>query len=328
MIAKSLESTLKTPVLLVIFNRPEATQKVFEAIRKARPEKLFVSADGPRADRPDEAEKCEEARKIATAVDWPCEVKTSFQDRNVGCGRSPSKGITWFFQHVEEGIILEDDCLPADSFFQFCNILLDRYRTDNRIMAISGCNMLSGQTPSNSSYFFSNHNYIWGWATWKRAWQHFDFKLKLYPYFSEKDYFKNYYATPYESDYMNYVLRKSYRYNEQISWWDYQWDFARKINSGLVIVPEKNMVINLGLGSDATHTVETNGIGSHLKLEETELPLVHPEFVMTNIKHDNAMFKKYFTTRLSRAKVMIKKIIPDALLTWREDMIAKSGYHP
>lgn len=318
MIPQSTEVSLKTPVLLLIFNRPAVTRKVFEVIRKARPEKLFISADGPRRDREGEFEKCEETRKIATTVDWPCEVKTLFRQENAGCGRSVSEAISWFFQHVEEGIILEDDCMPSDTFFQFCAALLERYRTDNRIMAISGCNLLFDRPSSgDDSYFFSNHNYIWGWATWKRAWQHYDFRLTLYEHLS--DYFKSYYAVQDESDYMDYVLRKTYRQNNKISWWSYQWDFARKINSGLVIVPKKNMIINLGFGNDATHTVKAKGIGDNLRLEQMSLPLVHPDFVMVNIRNDNDLFKRHFTTRLSRIKILFKRIIPDRVLAWRTE---------
>ncbi|MBA4056200.1 MAG: nucleotide-diphospho-sugar transferase, partial [Marivirga sp.] len=162
---------LETPVLLLIFNRPDTTRRVFEAIRKARPKRLFVAADGPRQHKPEDADRCAKARKIATDVDWECEVKTFFRDTNVGCGRGPSGGISWFFEHVDEGIILEDDCLPSPLFFRFCAELLERYRDDKRVMEIGGNTFMDeANRDKEYSYYFSSHNNIWGWATWKRAW--------------------------------------------------------------------------------------------------------------------------------------------------------------
>jgi GT2 family glycosyltransferase len=165
--------SLKTPpVLLIVFRRPDATRRVCATLRQARPEKLFVAADGPRPNRPDEAEQCREARRIATAVDWPCEVKTLFRDDNLGCGRAVSSAIRWFFDQVEEGIVLEDDCLPEASFFPYCAELLARYRHDTRVMHIAGYNPLP-HGYGDGSYYFSRLMQCWGWATWKRVAQHF-----------------------------------------------------------------------------------------------------------------------------------------------------------
>ncbi|HKZ36424.1 MAG TPA: hypothetical protein VJ184_02160, partial [Chryseolinea sp.] len=158
---ESVQSTSDIPVLFMIFNRPETTKRVFESIRNERPHRLFVAADGPRPNKPGEAEMCAEARKIATAVDWECEVKTLFREENLGCGRAPARAITWFFENVERGIILEDDCLPSHDFYLFCSILLERYRYDSRIMEIGGNNFLSdSMSDQEPSYYFSNHNMI------------------------------------------------------------------------------------------------------------------------------------------------------------------------
>ena len=172
---------MKSPLLFLVFNRPKTTRQVFEAIRAERPTKLYVAADGPRQNRQDEPERCEEVRRVATNVDWPCEVKTRFSDHNFGCKAGVSNGINWFFENEEEGVILEDDILPLPSFFAYCDELLERYRHDDRVAMISGCNLISSYYKPNESYFFSRIPHIWGWASWRRAWQHFDISMNTWP---------------------------------------------------------------------------------------------------------------------------------------------------
>jgi hypothetical protein len=172
-----------TPVLFLIFNRPNTTEQVFEAIAKAKPRCLFVAADGPRTDKEGEAEKCQAVRDIIKRVDWDCEVKTLFREQNLGCKEAVSSAITWFFEQVEEGIILEDDCLPSDSFFSFCAELLEKYRDDKRIMMISGDNFQDGIQRGDASYYFSSVPWIWGWATWRRAWRLYDREMQTFPSF-------------------------------------------------------------------------------------------------------------------------------------------------
>lgn len=172
---------LDTPVLLIVFNRPDPSAKVFAAIRQARPQRLFVAADGPRENRPGESDLCAQVRNIVTAVDWTCECKTLFQPNNLGCGRAVSTAITWFFDNVERGIILEDDTVPEPSFFPFCTTMLDRYARDERIMHICGSNFQRGKTWGPAPYYLSYYSMIWGWATWRRAWKKYDFELAEYP---------------------------------------------------------------------------------------------------------------------------------------------------
>ena len=171
---------LTKPVVLIIFNRPKLTEVVFQAIREAKPPKLFLVADGPRPNRPDDIPRCAAARKVVEKVDWDCEVLRNYADENMGCGCRPASGITWVFSQVEEAIILEDDCVPSPSFFPFCQELLDRYRTDERVMHIGGMNWQSGHRRSPFSYFFSKYPQCWGWATWRRAWAHYDFTMRYW----------------------------------------------------------------------------------------------------------------------------------------------------
>jgi hypothetical protein len=309
---------LNTAVLFIVFNRPETTIQVFEAIRKARPTRLYIAADGPRENVPGEGEKCEEVKQIATAVDWVCEVRTLFRDTNLGCGQGPCTAITWFFEHESEGIILEDDCLPSPSFFPFCEELLVKYRDDTRVMEIGGNNLEEEVNREDEySFGFSNHIYIWGWATWKRAWKFHDFYMNHYKEIKEKGYLHESFDSIYERDFYQYVFEKMYkgdaRTNSQ-SIWDYQWQFACKINSGLVIVPNRNLVINLGFGQHATNTLNPAGVGHDLKLEAMEFPIKYPEFMMSNNLRDRQVFREVSTSSLSRVKSHIKNFIPARVL--------------
>ena len=180
-----------TPILFLIFNRPDTTFKVFEEIRKIKPAKLYIAADGPRPNVIGEEEKCTASRNIIKQVDWDCDVKTLFREKNLGCKIAVSSAISWFFENVEEGIILEDDTFPTQSFFWFCQELLDFYRNDSRIMHISGNNFQLGKIRGEGSYYFSKYNHIWGWATWKRAWRFYDVSLNTFPIFVQRKVIKN-----------------------------------------------------------------------------------------------------------------------------------------
>ncbi len=319
---QNVQLTSEIPVLFMIFNRPETTKQVFEAIRKEKPRRLFVAADGPRHNKPGEDEKCAEVRKIATAVDWECDVKTLFREKNLGCGRAPAGGISWFFEHVEEGIILEDDCLPSHDFFLFCAELLQRYRNDNRVMEIGGNNLLQNQSENDEySYYFSNHNMIWGWATWRRAWKVYDFEMSLYKKIRDTEYLDTCFNSTHELNYFKWVFDKTIANIKNVSWWDYQWEFLRRINSGLTVVPQKNLVVNLGIGSNATHTKDPDGAGHGLKLENLDFPLKHPEFMLVDARRDKIFFINTFTTAISRIKASLKKVIPQFILDLRSQLL-------
>lgn len=294
---------LYTPVLLIVFNRPDSTRKVLDSIRKAKPIRLYVAADGPRAHVPADRDKCKEVRAIISEVDWDCEVKTLFREENMNCGKGPSTAFTWFFEHEEEGIILEDDCIPSKSFFWFCQELLEQYRDDNRIMHIGGNNFLNGwQKDNDYSYYFSGSGHIWGWATWRRAWKMYDFKMELYDKLKSKKYFDNFFMSPLEKFYRLRKFDKTIAQEGRVDWWDYQWDFARYVQSGLAIVPKKNLVSNIGFDERATHTQNGNSKSAKLQSFEMDFPLRHPPFLIRDIDSD----KRYFKTFIE--DVMISKV--------------------
>jgi hypothetical protein len=307
-------SPLITPVLFLVFNRPETTQKVFNTIRLARPTKLYIVADGPRKNNLADGDRCAAVRKIVCSVDWDCEVKTQFRDENFGCGKGLTEGINWFFQNETEGIILEDDCLPADSFFRFCAEMLAFYRNDTRIMGIAGNNFERYYTREKEySYTFSNQTYIWGWATWRRAWDQNDYQMKLYREIKQKRYLHGHYNSIYERDLFEYVFEQVWKDGEKINKknvWDYQWQFACKINSGLVAVPNQNLIVNLGFGAGGTNTGNVKASDYNLLLEEVTFPLRHPDFVMVNLEREDRTFRLMHTSWISRLKSDLKYFLP------------------
>jgi hypothetical protein len=238
----------------VIFNRPRTTEKVMEVLRQLKPLHLYIAADGPRTYKPGEAELCRQTREIVMSkIDWPCEVKTLFRDENEGCGTGVSNAITWFFNQVEEGIILEDDCIPHPSFFEFCTVLLDRYRDNEKIMHIGGNNFQFGQTRGDGDYYYSFFSHNWGWASWKRAWKHFQYDID-----NQKKQIRKIYKSAYKNN-KPFVWFLDNRFPEikmpQNHIWDIQWHFAIIKNKGISIVPNKNLVQNIGFGEDGTHTL-------------------------------------------------------------------------
>jgi len=299
---------LTTPILFLIFNRPDTTQRVFDEIRKARPTKLFIAADGPRKNKEGEKEKCEQTRKIIEQIDWDCKAKTLFRNKNLGCKMAISSAIDWFFENVEEGIILEDDCLPDQSFFWFCQELLEKYKTDKRIFVISGDNFLFGHKRTNYSYYFSRYTHCWGWATWRRAWQYYDGEMKIWPEIKNenwlKDILENSSAVKYWSDIFQHA------YENKIDTWDYPWTFSCWIQSGLTIIPNVNLISNIGFRAESTHTKYRSRF-ANMSVTDMDFPLRHPPFVIKNREADNFVQKTHFELNifLRIIKKILKKII-------------------
>ena len=241
-----------TPVLFLIFNRPEQTRRIFEAIRRYKPEQLFVAADGPRAEVDGEAKLCLEAREVLQLIDWDCRVETLFREENLGCRIAVSSAIDWFFDYVEAGTILEDDCLPSMSFFHYAAELLANYREHPDVMMISGNNFHGSRPGSVDGYHFTRVPHIWGWATWRRAWQCYDIEMSDLPDFLHSGSLANISTDMDVQDYWAKCFIKAY--DRKINTWDYQWAFAIFRHQGLCICPDKNLVQNIGFDVNATHT--------------------------------------------------------------------------
>jgi predicted O-methyltransferase YrrM len=270
-------------VLLLIFNRPDTTGQVMEAIRAAQPSRLYVAADGP-CDRPGEAGRCKTARQIATAVDWPCRLHTLFREQNLGCRLAVRSALDWFFDHESEGIILEDDCLPSQSFFRYCTELLQKYRNDTRVMSVSGSDYLGRQ--SDTSYYYSIYHDPWGWATWRRAWKLCDHEMKAWPLFLAADGLRSLSDgdLQFELHWRN-IFEAMYQ-GRRLDTWDYPVMFTQFAQRGLTCRPCVNMVKNIGHHPDAVHTKSPLHPLGNLPNSEMGFPLRHPAVMIRDLYAD------------------------------------------
>ncbi len=289
---------LRTPIVLLCFNRPAKTQAVMQTIRAARPRRLYVVADGARADVAGEAENCAAVRRIATDVDWPCEVLTDFAPQNLGCYRRVSSGLSWAFDQSEELIVLEDDCLADSDFFAFCGELLERYRNDERIFAISGDNFQKAPPRTQDSYYFSRIFHCWGWASWRRSWRSVDMEMTQWPQLRNAGWLEDALADRDLADYFTRAFDDTY--HGRNSSWAYRASFSSLVQGRINILPNVNLVRNIGLGDDATHTV---GQG-HMERAAGKLdfPLRHPGSFIVDRRADSATFAHNRPGILGRAK--------------------------
>ena len=269
-----------TAILFIIFNRPNTTQQVFKRIREAQPKRLYVAADGPRNET--EQLRCEETRAIVSKIDWDCELHTRFLDENQGCDSHCLQAITWFFENEPEGIVLEDDCLPARSFFGFCSELLEKYRNDNRIGHITGGNYQFGEKRGNGSYYFSNLTNVGGWAGWRRVWQS---RLAMGNTFEELEKLDYLSFLPSHAPFHGY-WSKVYRVANatEKKGWDFRYAYSNLVNHRLSIIPNCNLICNIGCNDNPTHFVAAYPFAD-IPLQEMEV-LVHPTFICPDIEAD------------------------------------------
>ena len=289
----------KSAVLFVIFNRPGTTQKVFDAIRVAKPKRLYLAADGPRPGVPGDALLCKQTREIVGKIDWDCEIKTLFRDENAGCKNGVSAAISWFFSYEEEGIILEDDCLPANSFFKFCDMLLEKYRHDTRIRHITGCNLQFGKKWGESTYYFSNRTHVWGWAGWRRVWDDYDLSLEKYDGTVIAKQMKNIYDDDLVVESWVNIFNdvKAGKVNS----WAYPLDFSNFFNNGLVIIPNVNLISNIGFSANATNTLNENNLYANIPLAEID-EISHPVFFVPEKQADLSIINRDFDLKKRRRK--------------------------
>jgi hypothetical protein len=301
------EFQLKTPVVFIIFNRPDTTERVFAEIARARPPKLLVVGDGARANREGEAAKVAATREIIKRVNWPCEVLTNFSEVNLGCKVRVSSGLDWVFEQVPEAIVLEDDCLPHPTFFRFCEELLERYRNDQRVGMISGDNFQFGHCLNDDSYYFSSINHIWGWATWRTRWQHdYDVAMSCWPKMHDEGRVADWFDSKAEQDDFTNIFEKVYQ--GKIDTWDYQWQFASRLNGRIAIMPNVNLISNIGFGVGATHTTGESEF-ANLQTQQTEFPLKHPITIFASVTLDKRFRQRFVQQTLNqRIKIKLKEI--------------------
>lgn len=236
-----------TPILLIAFNRPTTTLEVFQHIRKAQPARLYIAADGPRLTHPDDVEKCKQVRAIKESVDWDCVVKTRYSENNQGCKKGVVSAINWFFENEEEGIILEDDIIPDDSFFSYCADMLNLYRNHEKIKAVMGFN-LYGQGVKSDSHFIYEGFYPWGWATWRRAWIQYD------PDYYDIDKLKALQKTKKSHKHLINTLDLNLQLIKKglLDTWDYQFMYMMACRNGFSVAPYANLIKNIGI--DGAHS--------------------------------------------------------------------------
>lgn len=289
---------IKTPVLLIFFNRETEALQVIDAIRKWVPKKMYIASDGGRTEN--ECARIRHLReKIKESIDWDCQLECLFQEHNLGCQWGPISAINWVFEKEDRCIILEDDCVPDFTFFEYCDQLLERYADNEIVWMISGENYVKDKTMfEKADYTFSLKTNTWGWATWKRAWQRCDFNLRFWPVYkkekvmSHTSYMK-YYS---ELEYLTKQLDNIYRQRDK-SIWDYQWRFHMMINNGLCIVPRNNLITNIGWGKFATHTKRKNDV-YEVPVEGLSYPLHHPSCVVANADFDQQYGELLFRNKL------------------------------
>jgi len=295
---------IDTPVVFFIFNRPRHTQISFSEIKNQQPKQLFVIADGPRNSHPNDAHKVEETRRIIEQVNWPCKLELNYSNINLGCRKRLITGLDWVFSKVDRAIVIEDDIVPNPDFFQYCDLLLEKYKDQNEIMAISGDNFQDGIVRGEASYYFSKYAHIWGWATWARSWKLNDPDISFWPKFKASQNWDSLALSRNEKKYWESILNKMYLH--QIDTWDYSWMASIWFHGGLSVTPNVNLVTNIGIGPEGTHLVsleEKDGIpSSPLKIT------THPKMIQQDIKADMYAFNYHFGGKNIGALAFIKKI--------------------
>lgn len=320
---------MDTPVVFLIFNRPELTQQVFRVIKQVRPSRLLVVADGPRF--PEEARQCRAARAIVDGVNWDCEVSTNFSDCNLGCKARVSSGLDWAFSLVEEAIVLEDDCLPHPDFFPFCREMLHAYRDDERIMMISGCNFLNGRKGISESYFFSRYFAVWGWASWRRAWRKYDIGMRQWELLKARRQLDAFYGQDYMRAHVTAMFDAARR--NEIDTWDIQWFYTCLFNNGLSVVPAANLVSNIGVvGTHSTSRGRNQSLPT-ASLDIAALRHPDPRLLFPDHRYDDLFFALNFKPKTRGvAGAIARRILPAGArrllknLT-RELMSGAAAYH-
>ncbi len=287
-----------TPILLITWKRPKETLRVIKALSIIKPSKIYISSDGARLNHKDEFKKVNDTREIVEKyINWNANIKTLYHKKNNGCMRGVSIAINWFFDNEDEGIILEDDCVPHPDFFPFCEELLQKYRDDKRIWCITGNNLQGNKWIGKSSYYFSRYNHCWGWASWKRCWSNYDVLMKDWPNFYKSGLFESLFFHKKELKHWKSTFDSIYYFGKPDTW-DYQWTYTCFINSGLTAIPNKNLIENIGFNEEGTHTKKGNSpaiLENHEKGKSGILPLSHPEYIIRSEDADRYTELMYFS---------------------------------
>ena len=298
------------PVILFIFNRAAATARVFEAIRRARPRHLYVCADGPRRDVPDDKARCEEARRATEGVDWPCEITRIYSAANLGCTASIERGLRSIFVRFDRAIVLEDDCVPDASFFTYCSELLERFAHEPKVFSV-GASRPPGAAQLEESYAFSRYPLIWGWATWRRAWQHYDGTMAAWPEVRARDDLRRILNDRRAEEYWSFIFERHWQ-QPAVRSWDYCWMLSSWLADGLSIVPDRNLVSNIGFGVDAVNCSDPAIAGANLPVSPMPFPLRHPQALARHAALDASIERAQFSGTVTRVFGEARRRIAEA----------------
>jgi hypothetical protein len=312
---------VQSPILFLVFNRPDKTSRVFEEIKAAKPSRLYISADGPRPGNTEDKRLCGVVRTIVTEIDWPCKIKTQFHLENKGCKGAVSSAIAWFFEQEAEGIILEDDCLPAGTFFNFCDTLLEKYRNDARIFSITGSNAQKGQQRGEASYYFSQIPNIWGWASWRRVWKFYDPDLNRYTDEDAFRFLQNNFQDPLLISHWLDIFQKLKA--GKIDTWDHQFHFLSFFENGLCAVPNVNLISNIGFGPDATHTLNPKDHNANQEFGELT-SLVHPRLMVPDKEADYFLLNNEFGLDEKRLQLQKDQLLRRRFKKWFRELFKKN----
>tara|TARA_X000000950_G_C13859478_1_gene638087 strand:- start:491 stop:1447 length:957 start_codon:yes stop_codon:yes gene_type:complete len=282
---------MKTPLLILLYNRPNVTKTLFNKIKKMKPSTIYIAADGPRANDPVDSELCNRVRNIFSKINWNCKIYRKYNKKNFGCKNSITKSIDWFFKREKYGIILEDDCIPSLDFFWITGILLKKYENNNKIFCISGSNYTKNFKNDNNSYYFSKYPHCWGWATWRRAWRKNDPYIKFWPKFKNTLDWKSINNSITENRYWNKIFDRCYK--GKFNSWAYPWTLSVWKNKGLTIIPKENLVKNIGYGTNSTNSFFRD-IGDIYKTKKIQRTIKHPKLIRPDVKKDNFVFNNHY----------------------------------
>ena len=302
-----------SPVAYFVFNRPRHAEESFAAIRARKPSELFIIADGPREKYPEDVVRCREVHKIVDVIDWPCKVHRNYSETNLGCKRRVSTGLDWVFSQVGRAIILEDDCVASPDFFLFCDTLLERYLTDERIWVVSGNSYQPQYRNGDGSYYFSKYPDCWGWATWRRAWRHYQGELPFLEEWKKSLRWRECFPVRVEQRYWDWIFTSVQA--GKIDTWDYPWLACAIYGGGLAATPNANLVKNIGFDNEATHT---KGDDRRFSYELTPLGgMVHPSEVKPDLQADERYRKTFFANHDGLWRRLMRKVVRSAdALRW------------
>ena len=285
---------VSSPVVLIVFNRPRHTAETFAVLQAQQPARLFIIADGPRPDHPDDVRRCAEVRAVVEQVDWPCEVSRDYAESNLGLKRRVSSGLDWVFAQVDRAIVLEDDCIAHPDFFAFCDELLERYADDERVWVVTGDNFQQGGRHGEAAYYFSKYPHCWGWATWRRAWGHYQEDIPFFEEWKDSAEWRRIAPSRVERAYWEAIFSRVERH--EIDSWAYPWTACVWHGGGLTATPNTNLVTNIGFGAEATHT--TGATKQHGTPSEPLGAISHPSRVERDRKADRFVFEHHFGIRI------------------------------